>query len=44
MKGKLSPEVIAEAKRRLEALPSLPGDWEPYDDDQKALLKRIRGK
>lgn len=38
----LTPEAAAEAKRRVEALPPLPADWQPADPRQQRL-KRLQG-
>lgn len=36
------PVVIKEARRRVQALPPLPADWEPDDPHQKARYRRLR--
>jgi hypothetical protein len=38
----MSPEEAADIRRRIEALPPLPSDWQPTDAQQRDLLRKMR--
>jgi len=38
----VTPEMIEEARRRIEALPPLPADWLPDDPEQRARFQKLR--
>ena len=38
----VTPEMVAEAQRRIAALPPLPADWRPNDPDQRARFEELR--
>lgn len=38
----LIPAVSEEVRRRIDALPPLPADWQPSDPRQQSQLKRLR--
>jgi len=41
-KNTLTPEQVAEARRRIAALPPLPADWEPTDPRLKMRINKLR--
>jgi hypothetical protein len=38
----LSPEVVAEAERRIAELQPLPEDWDPVDSTQRSLYRKAQ--
>ncbi len=38
-----SPKAAEEARRRADALPPLPADWQPGDPRQQARFRKLRG-